>query len=353
MIPRLVPVNAQRWWLRRTGFSRPKRALYYRRLAAFIRDGVPLYDALERLRERYAHTGDPRMRILDLWLQELRRGRPLADALSGWAPPEEVVLIGAAERGGRLAEGLEITAGMADSMGRIVNAITGAVTYPAVIFLALMGLVVFFAASLVPQLAESLPPEQWTGDAATVHLLSQVVTGYWAVLILSVVTPITLIAATLGTWTGTVRGWVDRWLPPWNLYRAYQSAAVLAALSAMTTAGIPVLDAVIAIRDQGSPWVRRHLSRAVRRLRAGLSPGQALTLPLFDRETADDIHVYGASGSFETMLAGIGDRVVDATVRQAGRIARVVNGILLLVGGLAIGWIYLSIYSLTQTVAAG
>lgn len=338
------------WWLKRAGFGRARRALYYRRLAAFVKDGVPLFDALERLRERHQHNGDPRAKMLGVWIQDLRRGRRLGEVLAGWSPPEEAVLITAAERGGQLAEGLEIAAGMADSMGRVVDAVRGAVTYPAVIFLALVGLVVFFSVSLVPQLADSLPPEQWTGDAAAVYVLSQAVTNGWWLFALALAALVVVVMTTLATWTGEVREWVDHRVPPWSLYRAYQSAAFLVALSAMTRAGVPVMDSVMSIRDQSSPWMRGYLARAIRSLRGGLSPGVALALPLFDPDTADDIHVYGASGAFESALAGIGARVVEHTVRLAGQIAKVVNALMLLAGGLTIGWIYLAIYGLTQTV---
>jgi len=330
-----------------TQFGRRARVLLYRRLAAFTRDGVPVADALKLLQQRYRASDDNREHMLSDWLGKMRAGQPFTHAMSGWAPPQELVMLLAGEAAGNLEKGLSQTAWLSENAGKIVGAVIGAVTYPITIFLGIGGLIAWFAVTIIPTFAEALPPDKWSGGPLALYTLSVYITGYWHIMLAFAVALVSAFVISLPRWTGWSRELVDNY-PPYAIYRLYQSAVFLVSLSTMVQAGIPINEALERIKYTAPAWLKVKLDLILRRISAGSAPGKAMMLPMFDKETLDDLFVYSSVSSFDEAIAAIGNRSIEDTIASVKRLATQMNAVLLMLSAGTLGWIYLSVFELTD-----
>lgn len=192
--------------------SRSQMATMMRELAILTGTGVPLVDSLDTLIRQ--HTG----RIQSI-LRELRddvvQGKSLAEAMSRPAHGFEELAISMVQVGeatGQLEHVLGIVADFQERSLRLQNRLLNALLYPAIVFLASIGVAIFLMTSVVPPLLESLQESGRPLPTSTVILstLSQFLTtwGLWLCLVLVILTTITAL------WLRTRQGrtWKDRFL---------------------------------------------------------------------------------------------------------------------------------------------
>jgi len=251
------------------------------------------------------------------------------------------------EAAGKLEQGLDQTAWLAEQAGRISTAVMAAVTYPLTLFTGIGCLVAWFSVTIIPTFAEALPPDKWTGGPLALYQLSVYITHYWHITLAACVALVSAFVISLPRWTGRSRELVDNY-PPYAIYRLYQSAVFLISLSAMVQSGIPINDALKKIKQTASTWLQVKLQLALRRISAGTAPGKAMMLPMFDKETLDDLFVYSSVSSFDEAIAAIGNRSIEDTIARVKRLAAQMNVALLMLGAGTLGWIYLSVFELTD-----
>lgn len=337
-----------RWFtLRRDG-----RLALYDRLASFIEDGLPIYTALSKIRDIYTERKDDRVLMLDRWLVTMRGGDiRLGQALRGWVPDQELALIAAGEESGDLARGLRQAMFMAESGGRIIGGILGAVAYPLFIFLSVVALLIWFSVSLIPTIAELLPYEKWPASTQGLRYMAAFINSYGWFALVALVGLVKLVSWSLPNWVGPVRERVFDRIPPWRLYKVYSGSIFLVSLSAMLTAGIPLDNALRQIKRFASRWTAHYLVRIQRGLREGKGNGEAFALPLFEDELMDDMRIHGSLSSFDKTIHDIGRRSIDRAVKQSGRISKVLFVFLLALSGGLVGYIYFSIYALSTSLS--
>jgi type IV pilus assembly protein PilC len=135
----------------------PRAAVMHfsRQMAAFVRGGIPMTDALQVVQEG---VDNKRFReILASVAEELRAGTPFSEALAGYGsvfPSYYIGILRSAEHTGRLDVVLEQ---LAEYMERDLEAsqrLRSALTYPIVIAFAAIGVVVLMATFVLPRLTK-------------------------------------------------------------------------------------------------------------------------------------------------------------------------------------------------------
>lgn len=326
-------------------FNRRNRILLYRRLSSFIKAGVPVKEALEKIHERYATRQDGRERMLRHWLHRIKSGHTVADALRAWLPPGECILLEAAQESGDLARGFARTAWLSETSGQLGSRFLSAISYPVVILLLLLSVTIWFAISLVPTFAEAIPPEQWQGSARQLYHVSGFLIRYGPYLLLLIIVACLAFAWSIPRWSGTLRARLDNY-PPYSFYRMYQSTVFLISLAAMARANIPIYEALTNIQSHSSRWLRDKVNRMRLLLQTGAHPGEALHSSLFDGETLDDLYVYGLLGDLGSMLDAVGEHIIQTSLQRVEATSKVLNYLLLAGAGLQITWMISALYSL-------
>lgn len=329
--------------LARATFSGSMRDRMFEQLAVQLENGLTLMASINdigRRAEKRHGKNTPVAAAARAITRRMRGGESFASALKGWAPPDEVMIIDAGERGANLPGVLRLVIKGRERSRTMRGAIIGALMEPAVLLASLYAMLLLIGLWVVPPLAKAVPPAQWHGSAAGLYKASEFTQSFWVV-----VAPVLCVALTvvifwsMPRWTGRARVVLDRY-PPYSLYRMSRGLAWLSSFVALSGAGIPHPQALESMVRYSSRWLRERLRAALGLMRGGSNLGVALEKSGYgfpDPEVIDDILAYVDYPDFDEKMARIADQWADQGVKQIQSRARVIGfAINVLVYGLMI-----------------
>ncbi|HIJ64217.1 MAG TPA: hypothetical protein HPQ04_16115, partial [Rhodospirillaceae bacterium] len=204
----------------RLALSLKVRLRLYRKLASLLRTGMPLPKALDTLWRVASDDGRrphlPLALATDRWRRQVYDGNSIGRILADWVPDREWMMVEAGS--GNLAEALEDAAALTETSRRMVAAVIGAIAYPTFLVV-LLGIILWiFSVQAIPAFAQVKPMEQWTGLAAAMAVMSQLVHAGLLPLATAAALAVALALWSLSRWTGAWRSQFDRF-GPWSLYR--------------------------------------------------------------------------------------------------------------------------------------
>lgn len=341
--------------------SQAKRLLFYGLMRDFVRDGIPVYDALREI-----ESGSKTLKMfppeilnsimLAMRGQSGRAPRTLGEALRDWVPPVEAALIDAGEQAGKLAEGLDEVTNLIAAKTRIKGTIIGAMVYPVILMLMLGGFLWMISAHLMPVLEDILPRDKWPAMGRFLGWVSD----HSVVIIVLLFGSVILIAATFmatsSRWAGQRREMFDRFVAPWSVYLEVQSAMILTSLSMLIAAGVPVSSSLAQMHAIGSPWQRYYLERIQGRMRRGMAEADAIAGTagdgsLFDAWTTWEIRMYGSRTSFAKSLKSLASRSMDRLDKRIRMQFGVLRNVLMVVVAGMLGMTFASFMQITMSVS--
>lgn len=309
-------------------------------LGQFAAANLDPRNGLEGMYRRRNREGNVLRAIFRRIHEPLSEGKPIHQALAPYFSPAEILLVQAGENSGRLADGFFRAVFINEAIAELRATLKAALAYPILLLTVLAVLLAAVSWQLMPMLAQLTPVEKWPALSRELYFVAGVVRSHGIALLAALLTSLALALWSMPRWTGPGRALCDRWLPPWTIYRAYQSSVLLIAIAAMTAASQSLEDAVGDMLASAGPWLRRHLHRIRIGLREGWEPPRALDTGLFDRELIGRFDDYQSAGALLGVLARIGERAVrDANCRIAAQAAVLRNLLFFLVGGLLL-WTY-------------
>ena len=327
------------------------RLKLYRKIRAFLRNGVSLHDTFKRLHMMYSHKkSDPRAAALDDWMTQAMRGVSWGVAIRKWAPASEAMLIDSGERSGQIIETLSRVIEMTEAMRALRKTLWSNLAYPVVVFLVLIFMVIIFGFKIVPQMAEIIPPDQWPSVSKTLYAASTFLTDYIIHISVAIFGIGYSISYSLPRWSGRWRAHADC-IPPWSVYRAIQSAAFLVALSSLMRAGSPLQESIEKLRRGNTPYVSVRLAKMLAMLKSGVPNGRALNTGLLSNETALDMEAYGEVADFQKAMEEIGTEVIEETGDRIKSSTSVLGTCLLVMTGVFVGWVMYSFFTLATELA--
>jgi type IV pilus assembly protein PilC len=223
---------------------------FTRQIAAFVRAGIPITDALQVVQEGIDNR---RFRAIVAEMNEsLHSGVPFSEALAGHAgvlPPYYLGIVRSAEQTGRLDSVLDQ---LADYMERDIEAsqkLRSAITYPIVIAVAAVGVVVLMATYVLPKLTSFFKQFGVKKLPLTTHMLlsvSDFFKNYWWVtplVLASLVAGIVFLRSTergqLARDKALLKLWISR-----DLVRFAAVERFCRIIGAMMRAGVPLPEAM-------------------------------------------------------------------------------------------------------------
>ena len=328
-------------------FSLRRRLRLYDKLGRFAANGTPVVSALRNLQRRYAKRRDVRAGLFLSMVARVEDGIPVSTTMGAYIPPGERMLIQAGEDAGKIHDGFFKAKQLAQDLQRLKAALIGELMYPVLLFVILCVILATVAIYLVPSLEGAIPVKDWPAFSLGMRALAIGVKSYGIAAAAVLALAVAIALRTLATWRGPLRERLDRWAPPWAIYREIQGSSFLIALAALTGAGQAVTTAVERMGTAASPWLKVHLRRMLRGLVAGNDPGEALRTGLFDREVEDDIEDYARTNNFEDALAKVGQDQVDLAIERIRQRAALLRGAMLL---LALGTL---LYTYAASILVG
>jgi type II secretory pathway component PulF len=332
-------------------FGMKQRISLYKKLKSFTEEEFAIYDSLIKFKTRFDKKKDFRGKIIGIWLENLKDGKSLSYAISGWVPDSELNLIAAGEDGQGIEYGLGEAIRFAESSQKIKNTIISGASYPALLFVAVIGFIAMFSIKLAPTYLTILPLEKWPDLGRNFYAFSKFIVDYWYVALGLLIAFGVVIGLTISKWVGRIRRVFDN-LPPWSIYKVYQGSAFLIMLASLMKSGTPLNDALKKIKKISSPWVSSYLEQMLRNLKkGGKNFGQHLHVGLLDEETAYDVIDYSELGKFEEAVYTIGDNNLNESIVKIEKKTAMVKSLMIMLVGVTVGIIYYTTMTLNSTAA--
>lgn len=316
--------------LARLSFDASIRIRTWKKLAMQAQYGLPLKDSLRNLRDQTQRRNPALARIFGQVLDHMGSGHHLDTALTGYASPEEIMLIASGQKAGKLPEGLRMAAELLEARRKIVGAVAGALAYPLFLFLQAAVMLAIVALQVMPELAQLADPQNWTGFARGLYLISAFI-GSWGgiVLLVALAGGCAALIITLPLWTGPTRKIADRF-PPWSMYRLTVGGVWLFTLSTLMRSGMQlshILNTMLA-SENTSPYLRERVRAISNQVGRGENIGEAMYLAGLDfpdRELIDDFRAYAGLPHFKDQLQDFARDWLQEGIAAIQRKARLLN----------------------------
>lgn len=332
-------------------FGMNERINLYKKLKAFTEEEFPVYDSLVKFKTRFEKKKDYKAKIIEAWLDHMKYGNSFSSSIKGWVPESELNLISSGEEGKGIESGLSEAIKFAESSKKIKSTIISGATYPLILFVVIMGFIAMFSLKMAPPYLQFLPIERWPSLGADFYYVSKAVVDYWYMVLLVFCISSFFIAKTIPTWTGRVREILDN-VPPWSVYKVYQSSAFLISLASMMQSGTPLNEALNKIQKTNGRWVGRYVEKMSKNLKkGGKNFGQHLDVGLLDDETAGDVIDYSELGKFEEAVYTIGEKNLEESIVKIEQRVGVVRTLMIALVGIVVGMIYFTSIQLSTSVA--
>lgn len=333
-------------------FGVKRRRMLYKKLANFLDGGIDLYTGLKMISRRAAETKDLLQPMYRQWLRRMDGGMEFSDAIRGWVSEDERMLIVSGERGSNIARGIAMASELAQRMAELRAAVFTELRTPGLLALVLVTIIMFVSFKVVPGLSRTIPRRFWPSELSSVGHMSDAVRAYWWSFGLAIASGIAAFTYSLGRWKGRVRELVDRFVPPYPIYREIRSAGFLIALSGLMSSGIDLNESIKVIERRSNSWMSSYLKRSLGRLSAGQEPGQALNTGLFDKDVARDLIDFGRMNKFEVAIEELGRNAATDTGQRIERFAAVARMVIMSMVAFSIVFGYSAVYQLQSAAKA-
>lgn len=337
--------------------SNKTRLKMYRKIASLMSNRFSLMDALDMLYRGASDNGkkpyEPMAIAIVSWMKTLQNGLTFADALRGWAPGRERLMLSTGDVS-NLESALLNLIKVTEGSTKMIRPIVGAIAYPA--FLAMMSVLILYAIGvyMVPPMQEAAPNVRWSGTARDLVDVSEWIQVYWAVAFAALPVTMLVIYATIGIWTGKLRVIFDR-MPPWSLYKIFVGISWLLAMAALIKGGTPVSSAMTALRRDANLYLREKIDKTLKYINNGDNLGQALyktELEFPDKEIIADLAVYSELDNFEEAIDNLANEWLDESVYMIEQKASILNMMALLAIGGIIAWAVMGVFDMQDQITS-
>ena len=294
-------------WRDRWTFRAGIRRRIWKRLAAQIKHGMPLDQALRLQCDRSATK--PAGKIFSMIYAAIDSGYPLRIALEPFVPLTEVLLISSGQKAGNLSEGFIMATELIDAVEKLRRAVIRATAMPLLLFFLTLLLLVVVALYMIPEFSLLTDPKKWQGTAKAFYIISNFIASPWGALTISLLAlaPFALFFS-FPRWTGSLRARLDQF-PPFSIYRLGVGAVWMFSGATFMRAGMPIRDILDSmLSGKLSPWLRERMTEISDIYDTGKNLGECMQLAGFgfpDSELIDDLLVYATLPEFDAHLYGM------------------------------------------------
>lgn len=341
------------------------RILFARQLSTLINAGLPLVQSLRSVLDQT--QSKPLKVIISKVISDVEAGSTLSNALGRY--PEVfnqvfVNLIAAGETSGTLDSALERIAMQQEKDAEIMSKVRGAMAYPAIVLLVMVGVVGFMVVSVLPQVEniyKEMPGANLPITTKLLLMLSHFVINYWWAVIIILV--IMIFLTTKWARTGPGKLFIDKakmktW-PIGELFMKLYMARFARTGATLVASGVPLLQVLdIVSKSISNVHVETSIKQAMDKVRGGKALSDALENdPNFLILVPKMLRIGEQSGSMEDMLNKIAEYYEKEVDNQIKTISTIIEPIMMILLGIVafvlVGAILLPIYGLANQTGLG
>lgn len=339
------------------------RVMFTRQLSTLIGAGLPLATSLRTVAEQT--EGKAMKTIVEEILIHVESGKPLHEAFAAYPDVFNGVylaLIQAGETSGTLDLALKRLADQEEKDAAMMSKIRGALIYPAIILVVIIGVLAFMMIMVVPQVKNLYEDMGETLPGLTQFLVG--ITDFFGQFWWLVAMVVMVVA--VGCWYGVKRTPLGRKIadtikidaPLFGaLFRKLYVSRFARTAEMMLATGVPMLDSIkIAIGAVSNTVVEEEYSKSLEVIKGG----KALSESLRDREymlplVPQMASIGEESGQIDEMLGKAAQVYENELDEQINNISTMIEPILMVIMaaliGVVVGGTLLPIYSLVNSVS--
>lgn len=326
--------------------------IFCRQFATLIRSGIQIDQSLSILEEQ---TAAKRLRsALYQVHDQIRSGHSLSKAMSDHPkifPEMFINMVHSGESGGHLDDVLERMADHYEKENKTIQKIKSAMTYPIILIIVAIGVVIFLLTSIVPTFANLFSEQGQELPWITKFVMgcSDFIVDYWWIVLLGLLVGLLGFRLFIGTEDGRYK--VDQLKFKFPVFGIVFKKAAIARLtrtmSSLYSSGVSVLHALdITAKVVGN----RVLVRVLQESKHSLQQGKQLSEPfarsgLFPAMVIQMIIVGEETGQLDKMMGKIADFYENDVDQSVDRLKAVVEPVMLLIIACLVGIIVAAIMS--------
>lgn len=336
------------------------KVLFSRQLSTLINAGLPLVQAL---RSVSAQTqSKPLKVVINKLISDVEAGSALATSMARHPAVFNQVyisLIAAGETSGTLDAALERLANQQEKDADIVAKVKGAMIYPLIVLLVMVGVVIFMLVKVLPQvqtLYDDIGGAELPAVTQILLWVSNLITSYWPVLVII----LAILAVFTSKWARTAGGKniIDKvkmrsW-PIGTLYMKMYMARFSRTGTTLVASGVPLIQMLeITGKAVDNVHIEASLIGAAEKVKGGKSLGESLEGdPNFLELVPNMLKIGEQSGSMEQMLAKSADYYEKELDNEIKNIQTIIEPVMMILMGLMaftiVAAVLLPIYNLAS-----
>lgn len=331
-------------------FSTKDLAFNCRQLAAMLTSGLTLVKALDILSKE-----QPTEEAKELWqsvYENVQKGESFSDSLSqyrGVFPEFMISMIAAGETSGSLDTISQDLSDYYQKQNKMNNTIKGAITYPIILGVLCIVIVVFMFAFIMPTFAGMYEnPDDMPALTKVMMGFSDSLVSYWYIYvavivgIIFAVTYMMKIPSTRLKWDKLIiKG------PGFGpLVVKVYTARFASTLSSLYSSGIPMVDCLRRSSDiLGNRYISECFEQVIDEVKQGETLSSAIQrTEIFDSMFCSIIFVGEEAGALDTILSKTADYYDEEADSAVGRLVGMLEPLMIIIMGIAVGLLLASIF---------
>ena len=335
-----------------------QKVIFSRQLSTLVNAGLPLVQSLNTVRSQ---TGNKRLKfIIGRIVSDVEAGSSLAEAMSRHPKGVGEVytsLVAAGEASGTLDASLERLANQEEKDAEMVSKLRGAMIYPLIVVIVLVGVVTFLLTSVLPQvesLYAGLPGAKLPFVTQALLAVAHFVIDFWWIILLVLVAGITLSVRWVRTPPGRlfIDGFKMRTWAIGPLFMKVYMARFARTSATLVSSGVPLIQMLnTTAKAIGNVHIQAAVAQATEQVRGGKALSASLSGDRNFLELVPNmIHIGEQSGALGDMLAKLADYYEKEVDNQIKSISTVIEPILMVTVGIialiVVAAVLLPIYTL-------
>lgn len=341
------------------------KILFARQLSTLINAGLPLVQSLRSVLDQT--QSKPLKVVISHVIGDVEAGSTLSDALARHPKVFNqifVSLIAAGETSGTLDKALERIAFQQEKDAEIMSKVRGAMAYPAIVLLVMIGVIGFMVVSVLPQVEniyKDMPGANLPVTTRMLLSLSHFVMDFWwlVIIILGVLVFLTTKWARSGPGKQVVDKMKMKMWPIGPLFMKLYMARFARTAATLVASGVPLLQVLeVVSRSINNVHIEQSILQASEKVRGG----KALSVAIENDEhflvlVPKMLRIGEQSGSIQDMLAKIAEYYEKEVDNQIKTISTIIEPVMMIMLGIVafilVGAILLPIYGLAGQSGLG
>lgn len=330
-----------------------EKVVFMRQMSFMLNSGLPLNQALSIAREQINNNSFKNK--MNAIIRDVESGAPLSRALNKQGDLFDAVirnLIKAGEESGKLDMIMERIADDMEKKQDFEGKVKGALIYPIVIIIAIIGVVIALLVFMVPEMSKL-----YADQGSQLPLPTQLILNLSNFLTVGqggIITAMVLIGIVAGFFyyrsTPSGRLVTDKYMlkiPIFgDLSKKTQVANFARTFSMLITAGVPILDALKLVGDSTT---NTYFQLDIFEARKKVEKGVPLSLPMLNSEAFPElmghmIKVGEETGKLDEVILKVGNQYAKEVDSMASNLTRLMEPVILIMMGVVVGGLALAVY---------